>query len=84
MLSRHANNAIKLNIPALKENASAKTQQDFKREIELISDLHHENIVNILGVILKKEPYCMLFEFMSGESLIYSSDWRTCCHLCDF
>lgn len=51
---------------ALKENASAKTQNDFKREIELISDLRHENIVNILGVILKKEPFCMLFEFMSG------------------
>uniref|UniRef100_A0A336LGT4 Tyrosine-protein kinase receptor n=1 Tax=Culicoides sonorensis TaxID=179676 RepID=A0A336LGT4_CULSO len=56
-------------VKALKENASAKTQQDFKREIELISDLHHENIVNILGVILKKEPYCMLFEFMSEGDL---------------
>ena len=49
---------------ALKENASAKTQADFKREIELISDLKHGNIVCILGVVLKEEPLCMLFEYM--------------------
>jgi receptor tyrosine kinase-like orphan receptor 1 len=40
-------------VKALKENASPKTQQDFRREIELISDLKHQNIVCILGVILK-------------------------------
>ncbi|XP_030383320.1 tyrosine-protein kinase transmembrane receptor Ror [Scaptodrosophila lebanonensis] len=56
-------------IKALKENASVKTQQDFKREIELISDLKHQNIVCILGVVLNKEPYCMIFEYMSNGDL---------------
>ncbi|XP_037928086.1 tyrosine-protein kinase transmembrane receptor Ror [Teleopsis dalmanni] len=56
-------------VKALKENASFKTQQDFKREIELISDLKHDNIVCILGVVLNKEPYCMLFEYMSNGDL---------------
>lgn len=56
-------------VKALKEDASYKTQQDFKREIELISDLKHENIVCILGVVLNKEPYCMLFEYMSQGDL---------------
>lgn len=56
-------------VKALKENASLKTQQDFRREIELISDLKHDNIVCILGVVLNKEPYCMLFEYMSNGDL---------------
>ncbi|KRG03866.1 tyrosine-protein kinase transmembrane receptor Ror isoform X3 [Drosophila mojavensis] len=60
---------VNVAIKALKENASLKTQQDFKREIELISDLKHQNIVCILGVILNKEPYCMLFEYMANGDL---------------
>ncbi|ALC39199.1 Ror, partial [Drosophila busckii] len=60
---------VNVAIKALKENASVKTQQDFKREIELISDLKHQNIVCILGVILNKEPYCMLFEYMANGDL---------------
>ncbi|XP_034669609.1 LOW QUALITY PROTEIN: tyrosine-protein kinase transmembrane receptor Ror [Drosophila subobscura] len=60
------NKTVTVAIKALKENASLKTQQDFKREIELISDLKHQNIVCILGVVLNKEPYCMLFEYMAN------------------
>jgi receptor tyrosine kinase-like orphan receptor 1 len=56
-------------VKALKENASPKTQGDFKREIELISDLKHDNIVCILGAVLKEEPLCMLFEYMSQGDL---------------
>lgn len=56
-------------VKALKENASAKTQADFRREIELISDLKHNNIVCILGVVLKEEPLCMLFEYMAQGDL---------------
>lgn len=52
-------------IKTLKENASAKTQGDFRREVELMSDLRHPNIVCLLGVVLKGEPMCMLFEYMS-------------------
>lgn len=56
-------------VKALKENASSKTQADFRREIELISDLKHDNIVCILGVVLKEEPLCMLFEYMTQGDL---------------
>lgn len=56
-------------VKALKENASAKTQADFRREIDLISDLKHDNIVCILGVVLKEEPLCMLFEYMAQGDL---------------
>ncbi|CAH0750197.1 unnamed protein product [Diatraea saccharalis] len=56
-------------VKALKENASAKTQADFRREIDLISELTHENIVCIVGVALREEPLCMLFEFMARGDL---------------
>lgn len=63
------NGTIFVAVKALKENASHKTQQDFKREIELISELRHDNIVCILGVVLREEPLCMLFEFMAKGDL---------------
>ncbi|KAJ8954467.1 hypothetical protein NQ314_007073 [Rhamnusium bicolor] len=47
-------------VKSLKENASAKTQADFQREIELISELKHPNIICLLGVVMKQEPMCML------------------------
>lgn len=56
-------------VKALKENASAKTQADFRREIDLISELTHDNIVCIVGVALREEPLCMLFEFMARGDL---------------
>ncbi|GBP31636.1 Tyrosine-protein kinase transmembrane receptor Ror [Eumeta japonica] len=56
-------------VKALKENASAKTKADFRREIELISELRHDNIVAIVGVALREEPLCMLFEFMARGDL---------------
>ncbi|XP_046865864.1 tyrosine-protein kinase transmembrane receptor Ror isoform X2 [Drosophila willistoni] len=68
-LTQRNKSIVTVAIKALKENASIKTQQDFKREIELISDLKHQNIVCILGVVLNKEPYCMLFEYMSNGDL---------------
>lgn len=52
-------------IKALKENATPKTQADFKREVELMTDLRHPNIVCLLGVVMKGEPLCMLFEYMT-------------------
>ncbi|XP_058987941.1 tyrosine-protein kinase transmembrane receptor Ror isoform X2 [Musca domestica] len=68
-LTTSAGEKIFVAIKALKEDASYKTQQDFKREIELISDLKHNNIVCILGVVLNKEPFCMLFEYMPNGDL---------------
>lgn len=52
-------------VKSLKENANAKTQADFQREIELISELKHTNIICLLGVVMKQEPMCMIFEYMS-------------------
>ncbi|CAB3364413.1 Hypothetical predicted protein [Cloeon dipterum] len=56
-------------VKTLKENATAKTQQDFRREVDLMSDLRHPNIVCLLGVVLRGEPLCMLFEYMAHGDL---------------
>lgn len=68
-LTQPTGERIYVAVKALKENASAKTQADFRREIDLISDLKHDNIVCILGVVLKEEPLCMLFEYMAQGDL---------------
>lgn len=56
-------------IKTLKENATPKTQSDFKREVDLMTDLRHPNIICLLGVILKGEPMSMLFEYMTQGDL---------------
>ncbi|KAL1117143.1 hypothetical protein AAG570_004471, partial [Ranatra chinensis] len=60
---------IQVAIKTLKENASAKTTGDFRREVDLMCELRHENIVCLLGVCLSREPLCMLFEFMPRGDL---------------
>ncbi|GFT86851.1 inactive tyrosine-protein kinase transmembrane receptor ROR1 [Nephila pilipes] len=70
LLSLHGNGSVTpVAIKTLKENATQKTQHDFQREAELMSDLHHPNIVCLLGVCMREEPMCMLFEYMSQGDL---------------
>ncbi|KAL7299022.1 hypothetical protein TKK_0008118 [Trichogramma kaykai] len=56
-------------VKTLKENASPKTQNDFKREVDLMTDLRHPNIICLLGVVFNGEPMCMLFEYMTQGDL---------------
>ena len=56
-------------IKTLKANASPKVQADFRREVEMMTDLRQPNIVCLLGVCMKEEPACMLFEYMSHGDL---------------
>lgn len=57
-------------IKTLKETASEKQRKDFKHEIDLISDLKHKNIVNILGIVMRNNfPILMLFEYMRNGDL---------------
>lgn len=57
-------------IKTLKETATDKQRKDFKHEIDLISDLNHKNIVNILGIVMRNHfPILMLFEYMRNGDL---------------
>jgi len=59
------NTVSKVAIKTLKENAAPKVQNDFRREVDMMSEMRHPNIVCLLGVVMKQEPMCMLFEFMT-------------------
>ncbi|KAF2351171.1 Kringle [Trinorchestia longiramus] len=62
-------NTVAVAVKTLKENATVKTRQDFHREVDLMSELRHPNIVCLVGVVLKEEPMCMIFEHMSQGDL---------------
>jgi len=65
VMGLYGENAVsKVAIKTLKENAVPKTQNDFRREVDMMSELRHPNIVCLLGVVMKQEPMCMLFEYM--------------------
>lgn len=51
-------------IKSLRPGASGKLQQDFQREAQLMSDLQHSNLLNLVGVCLQDHPWCMLYEFV--------------------
>ena len=56
-------------VKTLKPGANQQTRQDFHRESELMVDLRHPNIVCLLGVVLKDDPKCLIFEFMPRGDL---------------
>ena len=51
-------------IRTLKSNAPPKVQNEFRREIEIKTSLKHMNVLGLLGVCVKEEPICMVFEYM--------------------
>ncbi len=68
---------VPIAIKTLKENCSAKTRTDFRREADLMAELQHPNIVCLLGVCFPQEGeqqslQCMLFEYMrKGDLHVY-------------
>ena len=53
--------AIKL----LKDNASHEAEEDFMREVDIMSTFRHENILSLIGIVLDavNGPW-MIFEYM--------------------
>lgn len=65
LIGLYADNSVtKVAIKTLKENSAPKVQNDFRREVDLMSEMRHNNIVCLLGVCMKQELMCMLFEYM--------------------
>ena len=56
-------------VKTLKPGANQQTRQDFQRDSDLMSDLRHPNIVCLLGVVLKDDPKCLIFENMPQGDL---------------
>ncbi|XP_071448591.1 muscle, skeletal receptor tyrosine protein kinase-like [Hetaerina americana] len=53
-------------IKVLKESASREAEEDFLREVEIMSAFQHENILSLIGVVLQENGHSpwMVFEFM--------------------
>ncbi|CAH1992456.1 unnamed protein product [Acanthoscelides obtectus] len=53
-------------IKVLKDTANREAEEDFLREVEIMSAFRHPNILSLLGVVLKDENVnpMMVFEFM--------------------
>ncbi|XP_065569518.1 tyrosine-protein kinase transmembrane receptor Ror-like isoform X2 [Artemia franciscana] len=65
----NGNMSTQIAIKTLKAGATLKTQQDFRREVEMMAELRHPNIVCLLGVVTTDTPQCMLFEYMAQGDL---------------
>uniref|UniRef100_H3AK53 Receptor tyrosine kinase-like orphan receptor 1 n=1 Tax=Latimeria chalumnae TaxID=7897 RepID=H3AK53_LATCH len=56
-------------IKTLKDFSSPQLWAEFQQEASLMSELHHPNIVCLLGVVTQEQPVCMLFEFLNQGDL---------------
>ncbi|XP_076348269.1 tyrosine-protein kinase transmembrane receptor Ror-like [Tachypleus tridentatus] len=63
--------SVPVAVKVLKDNLSSEVERDFEREVEAMSTFDHENILKLLGVVLKEAeavPW-MVFEFMQHGNL---------------
>lgn len=49
-------------IKTLSPGAPATMQTDFRREVNIMAELNHPNLLSVFGVSLQQPPWCMLFE----------------------
>lgn len=53
-------------IKVLKDTASREAEEDFMREVDIMSTFRHDNILSLIGVVLRdtiNSPW-MVFEYM--------------------
>lgn len=56
-------------IKTLKDCNNPQQWAEFQQEASLMAELHHPNIVCLLGVVTQEQPVCMLFEYMNQGDL---------------
>ncbi|XP_041064335.1 inactive tyrosine-protein kinase transmembrane receptor ROR1 isoform X3 [Carcharodon carcharias] len=56
-------------IKTLKDFSNPQLWAEFQQEASLMSELHHPNVVCLLGVVTQEQPVCMLFEYMNHGDL---------------
>ncbi|KAH0563856.1 high affinity nerve growth factor receptor-like isoform X1 [Cotesia glomerata] len=67
----HGDNKKVIAVKVLKESASREAEEDFMREVEIMSTFRHENILSLIGVVLRdssNNPW-MVFEYMPHGDL---------------
>ncbi|XP_073752720.1 inactive tyrosine-protein kinase transmembrane receptor ROR1 isoform X1 [Callorhinus ursinus] len=56
-------------IKTLKDCNNPQQWTEFQQEASLMAELHHPNIVCLLGAVTQEQPVCMLFEYMNQGDL---------------
>ncbi|XP_041705250.1 inactive tyrosine-protein kinase transmembrane receptor ROR1-like [Coregonus clupeaformis] len=56
-------------IKTLKDYSSPGQWGEFQQEASVMAELHHHNVVCLLGVVTQEQPVCMLFEFLNQGDL---------------
>ncbi|XP_017596164.1 PREDICTED: inactive tyrosine-protein kinase transmembrane receptor ROR1 isoform X2 [Corvus brachyrhynchos] len=56
-------------IKTLKDFNNPQQWAEFQQEASLMAELHHPNIVCLLGVVTQEQPVCLLFEYMNQGDL---------------
>ncbi|XP_061267715.1 inactive tyrosine-protein kinase transmembrane receptor ROR1 isoform X2 [Bos javanicus] len=56
-------------IKTLKDYNNPQQWTEFQQEASLMAELHHPNIVCLLGAVTQEQPVCMLFEYMNQGDL---------------
>eukprot|EP00730_Choanoeca_flexa_P003250 TRINITY_DN11342_c1_g2_i10.p1 TRINITY_DN11342_c1_g2~~TRINITY_DN11342_c1_g2_i10.p1 ORF type:complete len:1254 (+),score=295.90 TRINITY_DN11342_c1_g2_i10:97-3858(+) len=62
-------NTIKRAVKLLRNAATPAHKEEFLREAEVMLDLTHENLVQIIGVALQQKPWLCVLEFMNYGDL---------------
>jgi len=60
------------NVVAVKKlvlGKSSKIDNDFESEVKLISNVHHRNLVRLLGCCSKNQERILVYEYMANSSL---------------
>uniref|UniRef100_A0A8C6TA42 Receptor tyrosine kinase-like orphan receptor 1 n=1 Tax=Neogobius melanostomus TaxID=47308 RepID=A0A8C6TA42_9GOBI len=56
-------------IKTLKDVSNVQLWGDFQKEVSVLTELQHPNMVCLLGVVTQEQPVCMLFEFLPQGDL---------------
>ena len=56
-------------VKTLRESTSLESYRDFTKEVKVMMDIEHPNIVQLLGVSAHMEGLCMIFEYMAKGDL---------------
>ncbi|NWT76727.1 ROR1 kinase, partial [Prunella himalayana] len=56
-------------IKTLKDFNNPQQWAEFQQEASLMAELHHPNIVCLLGVVTQEQPVCLLFEYTNQGDL---------------
>lgn len=64
------------------QQGSMQGGHEFKTEIELLSRVHHKNLVGLVGFCFEQGEQMLVYEFMSAGTLRDSLSGKTTNHIC--